>query len=215
MILYILSIIFGAVIGFASAVPIGPVGIICVQRTILKNRMAGLITGFGSILADMIFAAIGAFGITIIIDFIGKEHMFFRIVGALILIVLGIMSYRAKPKPHQTKEDSAITKIEYFLSGFILTITNPLSVLFFLFSFASFGARIHIDNYIMASSLVIGVMIGALIWWLLLTHIADIFGHKIHGEALSVISKWFGAIIFVCGLLIFVNALIKLFVIWN
>jgi threonine/homoserine/homoserine lactone efflux protein len=210
MIPYILSISFGAVIGFASAVPVGPVGLICIQRTILKNRFAGLISGWGAALADGVFAVIGAFGIKIIIDFITKEHMFFRIAGALILIGLGIASYISKPKPHETKEDTAITKIEYFLSGFILTITNPLTAIFFLLSFANFGTKVQVDSYGIMIALVIGVIVGSCLWWFLLTYIADIFGHKIHGKALNTMSRWFGIIIFMFGVIILLNALAKL-----
>ncbi len=210
MIAYILSIIFGAVIGIASAVPVGPVGLVCIQRTILKNRRAGLITGFGAALADGVFAVIGAFGITIIIEFIKSNHMFFRIAGALILVGLGIASYRSKAKPHEAREDTAITRIEHFLSGFILTITNPLTAIFFLLSFAAFGTRIRIDSYVIASTLVLGVIIGACAWWFFLTYIADIFGHKLHEQALSKVSKWFGIVILVFGIFILVNALLKL-----
>ena len=134
MIAYIGGLIFGILVGFASAVPVGPVGIICIQRTILKNRLAGLISGFGAALADGVFAVIGAFSITIIIDFIKHEHIFFRIAGGLILIGLGISSYRSNPNRHEAKEDTAITRIEHFMSGFILTITNPLTAIFFLVS---------------------------------------------------------------------------------
>ncbi len=205
---YLFSIIFGIIIGFASAVPIGPVGLVCIQRTILKNRSAGLISGMGSVLADGIFACIGAFGITIIIDFISKEHAFFRIAGAIILIILGIFSYRSKPKPHEAKEDTAITKVEYFISGFVLTITNPLTAIFFLLAFANSGTKI--DSYGIASTLVIGVMIGACIWWLFLTYIAEFFGHIIHGETLNTISKWFGIIIFASGSFILLKAIYDL-----
>lgn len=210
MIPYILSLLFGALIGFASAVPVGPTGIICIQRTILKNRFAGLMTGFGAAMADGVFAVIGAFGITIIIDFIKEQNMFFRIVGALILIVLGILSYRSKPKPHTAKEDGALTDIQHFVSGFILTITNPLTAVFFLLSFASFGTKVQVDSSGIASTLVLGVIIGACAWWFLLTYIADMFGHKIHEGALNKVSKWFGIIILFFGLAILANAIFKL-----
>jgi threonine/homoserine/homoserine lactone efflux protein len=97
---YIAGILFGAIIGLASAVPVGPVGVICIQRTILKNRFAGLMTGFGATLADGIFAVIGAFSITVIIEFIKHQHIFFRIAGGIILIILAIISYKTKPKRH-------------------------------------------------------------------------------------------------------------------
>lgn len=210
MITYFASLMFGALIGFVSAVPVGPTGLICIQRTILKNRSAGLLTGFGAALADGIFATIGAFGITIIIDFIKDNNMFFRMTGALILIMLGIISYRSKPKPREIKKDNAITKIEHFLSGFILTATNPLTAIFFLLAFASFGTRIHIDSYAIASTLVLGVIIGACAWWFLLTYIADVFGHRIHEQALNKVGRWFGVIILVFGIAILANALFKI-----
>lgn len=207
---YIAGIFFGALVGFASAVPVGPVGIICIQRTILKNRFAGLMTGFGATLSDAIFAVIGAFSITVIIEFIKHQHIFFRIAGGIILIILGIMSYRSKPKRHSAKEDGAITDIQHFMSGFLLTLTNPLTAVFFLFSFAAIGSKVHIDSSAMASSLVIGTILGALTWWVFLTFVADMFGHKIHEQALTKIGKWFGIIIFIFGIFILGNVLLAI-----
>jgi threonine/homoserine/homoserine lactone efflux protein len=207
---YIAGILFGAIIGLASAVPVGPVGVICIQRTILKNRFAGLMTGFGATLADGIFAVIGAFSITVIIEFIKHQHIFFRIAGGIILIILAIISYKTKPKRHSAKEDGAITDIEHFLSGFLLTMTNPLTAVFFLFSFAAIGSRINVGSPVMASSLVVGTVIGALIWWLFLTYISDMFGHKIHETALNKIGKWFGIILFVFGVFILGNVLLSI-----
>ena len=204
---YIAGIFFGALVGFASAVPVGPVGIICIQRTILKNRFAGLMTGFGATLSDTIFAVIGAFSITVIIEFIKHQHIFFRIAGGVILIILGIMSYRSKPKRHSAKEDGAITDIQHFMSGFLLTLTNPLTAVFFLFSFAAIGSKVHIDSSAMASSLVIGTLLGALTWWVFLTFVADMFGHRIHEQALTKIGKWFGIIILIFGVFILGNVL--------
>src|SRR3989344_8310826 len=117
----IIALIWGIVVGFAIAVPIGPVGIIVVQRTISKNRLIGLVTGLGAALADGFLATVGAFGIKVISEFIVREQMVLRIIGGGILFVMGLMGVFSKTKPKIIKRDSAITIIEHIFSGIILT----------------------------------------------------------------------------------------------
>jgi arginine exporter protein ArgO len=204
----IIALFWGMVIGFATAVPIGPVGIICVQRTMARSRMMGLVTGFGAALTDAFLASVGAFGITVISNFIVKEQVMLRIVGGAILVVIGIIGFYSKPKEKEKKKDTAITIIEHFFSAIILTGTNPLSAITFFVAFAGIGPKIGIGGgEFIGTSLVIGVFVGSCIWWLLLTHIADVFGHKIKQEHFANINKWFGAIIAVLGAIVLIGVL--------
>lgn len=204
----IIALFWGIVIGFATAVPIGPVGIICVQRTMARSRMMGLVTGLGAALTDAFLASVGAFGITVISNFIVKEQVMLRIVGGAILVGLGIIGFYSKAKEKEKKKDTAITIIEHFFSAVILTGTNPLSAITFFVAFAGIGPKIGIGGgEFIGTSLVIGVFVGSCIWWLLLTHIADVFGHKIKHEHLASINKWFGAIIAVLGAIVLIGVL--------
>ncbi len=209
MVELLIAIFLGIVIGFASAVPIGPVGMICVQRTLIHSKITGIVTGVGAALADGFLAVVAAFGIKAISDFIVEEGKMLRIIGGLILLFMGLYAIMTKPKPHVHKPDSALTIIEFFLSGAILTITNPLTAITFLVAFAGVGSFIGTWSPFIASSLVAGVIIGSSIWWLFLTYIADIFGHKINQGHLNTINKWFGVLIALMGILVVVFTIIK------
>ena len=205
-----IAILAGIIIGFATSVPIGPVGIIAVQRTISKSKIMGLVTGLGAALSDGFLASVGAFGIKSISDFILEQEIILRIIGGGLLIMLGIASFLSKPKEHKKRADTAITIIQNFISSVVLTITNPLTMITFFISFGVVAPRLDIAHspYI-ALSLVIGVIIGSCLWWLLLTYIANILGHKIRPEHLHAINKWFGFVIAILGGIVFVGAILR------
>lgn len=205
----ITALISGIAIGLAMAIPIGPVGIITVQRTMTKSKMAGLMTGFGAVLADGFISVIGAFGVKIIYDFVVREETILRLIGGCILVIIGIVGIVSKVKVELKKKDSAITYTEYFISAVFLAITNPLSTIVMFGIFTEIGPYIGIEKNIVAIYLVVGVMLGSLLWWLFLTHIADVFGHKIKPEYIQTMNKWFGIIITVLGVIMLVGVLLK------
>ncbi len=204
-----LAIIAGIAIGLAMAIPIGPVGIITIHRTMTRSRLAGLITGLGAVVVDGFIAVIGAFGVKIIYDFIVKEEVMLRLIGGCLLIIIGIAGIVSKAKTELNKKDTAITYIEYFLSAGFLTITNPLVTIVMFGIFAEIGPYIGIENDIVAIYLVVGIMIGSCLWWLLLTYIADVFGHKIKPEYIQAINKWFGIIITILGIIILIGLMFR------
>ena len=205
----IIALIWGIVVGFAIAVPIGPVGIIVVQRTIMKNRLIGLVTGLGAALTDGFLASVGAFGIKAISEFIFQEQTLLHLIGGSILFIIGLIAVFSKPKQNIKKPDSAITIIEHFFSGAILTATNPIAAASFFLAFANIGPRIGIGGPGIATYLVIGVVIGSCLWWLLLTHIAVILGHRIKPEHIDNINRWLGVVIAVLGGIVLIGSVLK------
>ncbi len=204
---YITSIMWGILVGFAVAVPIGPVGLICIQRTITKNKLSGLISGLGAAVADVLLASVGAFSITIIFSFIKEEQVVLRFIGGLILLIIGIVSIMSKKNVEEFKKETTLSAIEEFLSGFILTITNPLSAFVFFLAFAETSSRIG-SGINIAFSFVIGIFIGSCLWWLFLTYIADKIAHKIKHEYIKVINKCFAIAITALGIIIILRVLI-------
>lgn len=198
---------WGVLVGFAVAVPIGPVGLICIQRTITKNKLSGLISGLGSAVADVLLASVGAFSITIIFSFIKEEQTVLRIIGGLILLIMGIVSIMSKKDVEKFKKETALGAVEEFLSGFILTITNPLSAFVFLLAFAGVSTRIG-SGVNIAFSFVIGIFIGACLWWLFLTYVADKIAHKIKREYINIINKCFAIAITALGIIIILSMLL-------
>src|SRR5690349_9160490 len=205
MIQYVVGLLWGVIIGFAVAVPIGPVGLICIQRTLAKNKVSGLVSGLGAAIADSMLAIVGAFSITAISTLISREHSLFRIIGGSLLLFLGIMALISKPKPEKVKVDTALGFIEQFLSAFILTITNPLSAFSFFVGYALISHRIG-EGFHIATIFVIGVFIGSCLWWILLTWLTDLVAHKIKPEHIKAINYWFSIVITVLGAFILFNS---------
>jgi threonine/homoserine/homoserine lactone efflux protein len=203
----LIGILAGIVIGFSMAVPVGPLGLIVFQRSIVRGQLMGLVTGIGGAFADGFLASIGAFGIKMILEFMVKEEPTLRLVGGIILILIGLFGVFAKYKPAPMKNDSAITYIEHFFSGIVLSITNPITALSFFFIFTQIGPRLGIQHSNIAISLVMGVMFGSLLWWILLTTLATFIGHKIKHEHISLMNQCFGIIITLIGMAFLISVI--------
>lgn len=211
MIHHIIAFIWGVVIGFSTSVPIGPVGIICVQRTISKRLLAGLVTGLGAVVGDAFMASVGIFGVSTISNFIIDNQTTLRIIGGSILIFMGISMVVSKQKVISKKPDTAITYIEYFFSSLAIVITNPITAGAFFLIFAGIGPRLVNHGNYFGINILLGVIVGACLWWLLLTFIANVFGHLIKEEHFSTINKFLGAIVSILGIAIVGGLILKLF----
>jgi threonine/homoserine/homoserine lactone efflux protein len=210
MIEYIAGLSWGTLIGFAIAIPVGPMGLICIQRTLAHGRMSGLVSGSGAAFADALLASIGAFSITIIFSFIADHKSLLETLSGFLLLFLGIMSLISKPKSAEFKIDSALNRVEEFLSSFVLTITNPLSAFSFFVAFAAINSRIG-DGITFATTFVAGVFIGSCLWWLFLTYVTDKIAHKITPELVTKINRGFAWVISVFGLAILSSVLFNQF----
>lgn len=213
MIEYYLGLMWGVIIGFAVAVPVGPVGLICIQKTITQSRISGLIPGLGAAIADVLLASVGAFSINVIFSFITKEQVMLRVVGSLFLLTLGIFALikvrnqKKDPDPKvKVKKETTLSLVDEFLSGFVLTITNPLTAFFFFLAFANISDTIG-DSLQVAITFVVGIFIGSCLWWLLLTSVTDRIAHKIKHEHIRIMNKWFAIILMVIGAFMSVSVL--------
>ena len=207
MIEYVLGISWGIFVGFAIAVPVGPVGLICIQRTLAKNKTSGLVSGFGAALADALLASVGAFSITVIFLFIKQNHSLLQLLGGGLLLFLGIIAL-VQRKKDTPKSDTTLGFIEEALSAFVLTITNPLSAFSFFVAFAGISHKLG-SGFAVAMSFVIGVFIGSCLWWIFLTSVTDRIAHRINHDHIKSINKWFSIIITVVGAVILIGVLFK------
>ncbi|MDB5258975.1 MAG: lysine exporter protein [Candidatus Taylorbacteria bacterium] len=206
----LIAIFAGIVVGFATAIPLGPVSIIVIQRTLARNRAAGLITGLGAVTADAFIAIIAAFSIHELIHFLVREHTPIRIASGIILLACGIVWMFSKPKAQKKRVDTIVHKIEYYISAIILTIANPFTPISFFFVFSN--VQVHIgSNLTIATLLVVGTAIGSMLWWLLITHVAEVYEHKLTPETLNKINIWLGAIAVFIGVLILSLTLIRVY----
>ena len=164
----------GLILGFSIAAPVGPIGVLCIRKTLQFGRFSGFVSGLGAALADAIYAIIAAFGLTFIADFLLAGQFWFRLLGGGFLLYLGWKTFVAKPNA-ELKNVSHTTLFNDFASTFFLTLTNPMTILSFLAVFAGLGLSSIKGDYVQASVLVLGVFLGSAIWWLTLSEGVTLF----------------------------------------
>ena len=158
----------GIVMGFSIAAPVGPIGILCIRRTMTEGRMSGLATGLGAATADALYGTVAALGLTLISGFLLNQRDWLSLVGGGFLIYLGFTTFRANA-PTTTVSDSSYGVTGSYLSALFLTLTNPMTILFFTAVFAGLGIADAAGDYVSGGLLVLGVFSGSALWWLLLT----------------------------------------------
>lgn len=200
-------------IGISIAAPVGPIGVLCIRRTLAKGRIAGFISGLGAATADAFYGAIAAFGLTIISTFLIQQNFWLRLVGGFFLIILGIRTILAPTDIQNLQaqtEDSQSNLINYYASTFFLTITNPLTILSFAAIFASISGQGlgTSGDYLASATMVIGIFLGSCTWWFILSGFSGYFRKKLNERGMIWINRISGAIIAGFGLF----ALISLFI---
>jgi threonine/homoserine/homoserine lactone efflux protein len=190
----------GFVIGFSIAAPVGPIGILCIQRTLSGGNVQGLVTGLGAATADALYGFIAAFGLTFVSNFLVDQSIWFRIIGGLFLCYLGIRAFLRKPQERAVSVANS-TIFSAYGTTFFLTLTNPMTILFFAGIFAGLGIVSESIHYASAGLMVIGVFSGSAAWWLLLSGATGIFRNKINEGKLALVNKISGIIILVFGVI--------------
>src|SRR5438067_4727220 len=155
----------GMLVGLIIAVPTGPVGVLCIRRTIFHGRLAGFVSGLGAASADAIFGIIAAFGLSVISELLLDYQQWLRLGGAGFLLFLGITAFASDPLEGTQNQRDPEDLFADYASTFALTITNPITILAFLAIFAAIGFAGDQATLATAATLVLGVWLGSLLWW--------------------------------------------------
>jgi threonine/homoserine/homoserine lactone efflux protein len=155
----------GVLVGLLIAIPAGPVGVLCIRRTIFHGQLAGFLSGLGAATADAVFGIIAGFGLTVISDILLGYQDWLRIIGAAFLLYIGISAFRADPLAGTQAQRDPEDLLGDYASTFALTITNPVTILAFLAIFAGIGLSGPEATLGRAAILVLGVWLGSLLWW--------------------------------------------------
>ncbi len=155
----------GMLVGLVIAVPAGPVGVLCIRRTLLNGRLVGFISGVGAATADAMFGIIAGFGLTFISDTLLGYQDWLRIAGAAYLLYIGVTALYSDPPTQSVEPKDPDTLVADFISTFALTITNPVTILAFLAIFAGIGFAGEEATLGRAAIMVLGVWLGSLLWW--------------------------------------------------
>ena len=189
----------GFIIGISIAAPVGPIGILCIQRTITYGKLNGLATGLGAASADAVYGFIAAFGLTFISNFLVAQQTWFRIVGGTFLICLGIRAFISAPDNSTANKNRQNHKSAYGTT-FLLTLSNPMTILSFAAIFSGFGLVDTSIHYGSASLMVLGVFLGSATWWLFLSGGTNLFRSKLN-QRLAWINKLSGVAITLFGVI--------------
>lgn len=170
-----LLIFKGLLTGIIASAPMGPVGILCIQRTMQKGRIYGIVTGAGAALSDIIYALITGFGLSFVMDFIDKPQNIFllKLVGSVMLFIFGLYMLRTHPnKFRNSSTNGKGTLVHNFTTAFLITLSNPLIIFLFiaLFNMLTFVVPGNLFSQCVGY---LSVVAGAMIWWLGLTYVID------------------------------------------
>jgi predicted secreted hydrolase/threonine/homoserine/homoserine lactone efflux protein len=190
----------GILIGFSIAAPVGPIGILCIRRTLAQGRWYGFVSGLGAATADAIYGCVAGFGLTFISTLLVGQQMWIRLVGGLFLCYLGTRTLLARPD-EQTLSSQTSGLASAYGSILFLTLTNPLTILSFTAVFAGLGIAETKGDYGSAATLVLGVFIGSGLWWFLLSGLASVFRTKVTSRAMQWVNRVSGVIILIFGLI--------------
>ena len=196
----------GLIIGFSIAAPVGPIGVLCMRRTLTEGRISGLISGLGAATADAIYGCIAGFGLTFISSILISQRGWLQVVGGVFLCYLGLKTFLSRPAKGAASATGNGLGSAY-ASTFFLTLTNPMTILSFAAIFAGLGVASPGGNYISAGVLVLGVFIGSALWWLILSGGVGVFREKFNHHGLQWVNRISGAIITGFGLFALLSAL--------
>ncbi len=190
----------GMIFGLSVAAPVGPMGVLCIRRTLTDGRLAGFISGLGTATADGCYGAIAAFGLTFISSFLVNQQFWLRLIGGTFLCYLGVTTFLSKPAERPAAMGRGGLRNVYFTT-FGLTLTNPLTILTFAAIFAGIGAGEIKGAYGSAALLVLGLFLGSALWWLLLSGGTGIVRTKLTPARLVWVNRISGCVIATFGVL--------------
>jgi len=188
----------GLAIGFSIAAPVGPIGVLCIRRSLSEGRQVGLATGLGAATADAIYGCVAAFGLTAVSSALVGHRSWLGLSGGLFLCYLGGRTFMSGPAA-RVAESAGRGLLAAYLTTFFLTLTNPMTILSFVAVFAGFGLGSS-PNYLAAGVLVTGVFIGSALWWLLLSGGVGLLQSRIGSGWMQLINRLSGCIIFAFGI---------------
>ena len=210
----ILNFIFkGMLIGLIASAPMGPVGVLCVQRTLNKGRWYGFITGIGAALSDMIYAAITGYGMSYVMDVLSNQQtrMYLQIVGSIMLLAFGVYTYKSDPtkKIHRSGNGKG-TLFHNGMTAFLVTFSNPLIIFLFVACFAQFAFVMPDHPFEMLVGFA-SIVFGALLWWFGLTWLIDKIRGEFDDNGIRLINQVIGSIVVLCSIIMFLGTVTNLY----
>ena len=188
----------GMAVGVCIAAPVGPIGVLCIRRSLADGRLVGFVTGLGAATADAAYGGVAGFGLRTVSGFLIRGRFWFGLVGGVLLCGLGVRTFLRRPVD-QAAAPRTGTLFSTYLSTLLLTLTNPTTIVSFLALFAGFGLGALPDS-LMAGTLVAGVFVGSALWFLLLSGGVGRLRTRAGSTWMQTVNRVSGGLIFASGL---------------
>jgi threonine/homoserine/homoserine lactone efflux protein len=195
----VVKLLRGAVLGFSIAAPVGPIGVLCIRRTLAEGRTVGFVSGLGAASADMLYGSVAAFGLTAISAILISQRLWIHLVGAAFLLYLGTGTLLARPAERPATVSSRGLTGAY-TSTLLLTLTNPLTILSFAAVFAGLGLAGARAGYAAAGFTALGVFCGSALWWLMLSSGVSVLRARLTPGVLRWVNRLSGLVLIGFGL---------------
>ncbi|WP_177601920.1 LysE family transporter [uncultured Phocaeicola sp.] len=195
-------LIKGFIIGVIVSAPLGPVGVLCIQRTLNKGRWFGFVTGLGAALSDICYALITDYGMSFMDELIVKHQMFLQVVGSIMLLAFGIYTFRSNPvkalRPVSARKG---TYLHNFITAFFVTLSNPLIIFLFIGLFARF-------SFVMPGSPIgfqlvgfLAIILGALTWWFGITYFVNKVRSRFNVRGIWMLNRIIGVVVMLASVI--------------
>ncbi len=184
-------------LGLSIAAPVGPIGLLCIRRTLAQGRAAGLLSGLGAATADAVYGSVAAFGLTVVSDLLVTHRAALGLAGGLFLVYLGVKTALARPAAGGDAL-AAVSAAGAYVSTFVLTLANPMTIISFAAAFTALGL-VQSGGAEGGVALVAGVFGGSALWWLALSAIVSRLGRGLGPGALAWVNRASGLVIILFG----------------
>jgi threonine/homoserine/homoserine lactone efflux protein len=194
----ILFLLRGIILGLSIAAPVGPIGILCIRRTLVAGRLAGFVLGLGAATADMLYGAVAAFGLSVISSLLVQQSLWIHVIGAGFLGWLGIRTILTPPAAQSKVEVAGTSLAGSYATTLLLTLTNPTTILSFIAIFAGIGvvgARSSTPVSAGAGLTVLGIFCGSALWWFTLSGIVNVIRSRFTPQIMRWVNYLSGAIL--------------------
>lgn len=192
----------GFIIGVIVSAPLGPVGVLCIQRTLNKGRWYGFVTGMGAALSDICYALLTGYGMSFVFDYVNKNIFYLQLFGSILLLAFGIYTFRSNPvRSLRPPSGNKGTYLHNFVTAFFVTLSNPLVIFLFVGLFARFS---FVANGALVSETVTGylsIIVGALAWWFGITYFVSKVRKQFNLRGIWVLNRIIGSIVVIVSLL--------------
>ena len=198
----------GITIGLCTSIPVGPIAILIIQRTLQKGRMHGFTSGLGAATSDTFYALLAIVGLSVVLSFIEENKLIIQIIGSAIMVIFGVYIFFQNPAKNieKSKTDKSSYWQEY-LTAFFLTLSNPLMIFLYIGLFAQYNFISSESHFIEIAIGICSVFLGAALWWFLLTLLASIFRKRFNIRGLWILNKATGLLISALALVALISSI--------